>query len=439
MSQAAAGAAQPGADGVHRTGFTVAADGSYAACLAERPAAVGGPGPDAEPDGPCGPYVERWSLDGPEPYTVALPEALPEESGTQVLPLPDGRVLVARPHAHGGATADPGKTTGSPGPTDPGNAVNGVSGPNAADIVLLYPSGAGTGSQTVGAPAGREVRLLPASAAGAFATSYDGAGTEVWRVWRPGGGAPVRLARVPGRCTGGVWLDRDGRLLALDRELEGRTKAVAVDLGCGVVSPLLQLAEDSNDRLLLAEPDSGLMLVRSDATGEDRLGWGVLGSRTPVRFPEALRLPGALLTPVAAQPGQILTPEAAVVALSCEVPGGGRSLALWRPGSRTLHWRAVPQQWLGPVGLWLPGGPLRLPAAPPALVPYDVPAPEVPALPAAPARAGKAPAAGEGPALVPAAPVAPPALGRRPSRPALPGGRKPAVLPLQQAPLSPVA
>lgn len=80
---------------------------------------------------------------------------------------------------------------------------------------------------------------------------------------------------LPGRCSGGVWLDRVGRLLALDRELDGRTKAVAVDLERGgEVSPLLQIAEDSDDRLLLAAPDSGLLLIRSDAPGEPRLGWG---------------------------------------------------------------------------------------------------------------------------------------------------------------------
>ena len=82
------------------------------------------------------------------------------------------------------------------------------------------------------------------------------------------GGAfgPEHLAEVPGRCSGGVWLDGTGRLLALDRCQDGRTKTVVVDLERGgEVSPLLQIAEDSNDRLLLADPDSGLLLIRSDA------------------------------------------------------------------------------------------------------------------------------------------------------------------------------
>lgn len=97
-------------------------------------------------------------------------------------------------------------------------------------------------------------------------------------MWLVAGGAsgPERVAEVPGRCSGGVWLDGTGRLLALDRELGGRTKTVTVDLERAVVSPLLQIADDSDDRLLLADPDSGLLLISSDAPspGQERLGWG---------------------------------------------------------------------------------------------------------------------------------------------------------------------
>ena len=364
---------------LRRTGFTITADGSYAACLAEVSVLC------EEGEGGGGWLAERWSLDGPEPYAVPLPGAQPEEPGTQVLPLPDGRVLVRRRVA------------------------------GRHDLALLYPSGAGTGTVPLGSLTGTGVRLLPPAPVGAFALVYDGEASAVWQVHGAGGGEPVHVTTVPGRCTGGVWLDRAGRLLALDREREGRTKAVAVDLHAGSVSPLLQLTEDSDDRLLLAEPDSGLLLVRSDAAGEARLGWGVLGSRHPVRFPEVLRVPGALLTPVAAQPGQILDPEASVVAFRAQVPGGAESLALWRPGERHLHWRASPAGWLGPAGSWLPSAPLRLPHAAVGLARYDPPAP-------APSRPDR---------------PAPAAPGAAPS--AAPSGRDPlAVLPLQQAPLATV-
>ncbi|MFI0901240.1 hypothetical protein [Streptomyces sp. NPDC020983] len=323
---AATGAGAPRA--VRRSGLTIAADGSYAACLAE----------SVTPDGTGrGLLVERWTLAGPEPYAVPLPGRQPEEPGTQALPLADGRVLVRRRVA------------------------------DRWDLALLYPSGPETGELPAGSLTGDDVRLLPpvpASPPVAYALAYDAAAgrTGVWRVHGTDGRGPEPVMTVEGRCTGGVWLDRAGRLLALDRELGGRTKAVAADLGTGRTSPLLQLTDDSDDRLLLAEPDSGLLVLRSDAAGETRLGWGVLGSRHPVRFPDALRVPGVQLTPVAAQPGQILAPEASVVALRAEVPGGAQSLALWRPGERRLHWRASPLGWLG-AGLWLPRDELKLPYA----------------------------------------------------------------------------
>lgn len=408
-----AGDTGPTADGrrrvVRRTGFTIAADGSYAACLA-----LAHPSDDAW-------FAERWTLAGPESYAVPLPAAQPEEEGTRVLPLSDGRVLVTRRVA------------------------------DRYDLVLLHPSGSDTAEVPVGSLPGPEVRMLPPSPArsAAFALGYEGPGaagggvgpgggapggaetgagvrTVVWRVHGTAAGVPERVMTVDGRCTGGVWLDRSGRLLALDRALDGRTKAVAVDLHAGTVSPLLQLTEDSDDRLLLAEPDSGLLVLRSDAAGEARLGWGVLGSRRPVRFPDTLCVRGTQLAPVAAQPGQILSPESTVVALRAEVPGGAESLGLWRPGERRVHWRASPPGWLGAAGVWLPGGDLRLPYADPVarecgMLAYDVPPQPLPvpaALPAAPPRL-QLPRRAERVVKEP--------RGLPPAR------RTPAVLPLQQA------
>lgn len=388
---------------VRRSGFTIAADGSYAACLAEAVAPEGGAG--------GGLLAERWTLAGPEPYAVPLPGPQPEEPGTQVLPLADGRVLVRRRVA------------------------------DRHDLALLYPAGPGTGELPVGSLVGADVRLLPPAPDGAaYALAYDEDGdrTGVWRVHGMSEGVPQPVMAVPGRCSGGVWLDRAGRLLAVDSDQGGRTKAVAADLHTGRTSPLLQITEDSDDRLLLAEPDSGLLLLRSDATGETRLGWGVLGSGRPVRFPDALRVPGVLLSPVAAQPGQILMPEAAVVALRAEVPGGAASLALWRPGERRLHWRASPPGWLGAAGMWLPGDELRLPYAEgdchAGLAAYEPPAcwPE----PGGSAAAGAVvrPQARALPALP--APRALPALPAPRALPALPARREWCVLPLQQAPLA---
>ncbi|MFI5766282.1 hypothetical protein ACIA8F_35780 [Streptomyces sp. NPDC051563] len=323
------------------TPFTIAADGSYAARLAGEGEAR---------------YPERWTLTGPEPYAVPLPLTQPEEADSEVLPLTDGRVLIHRRVAERHAFA------------------------------LLYPTGGGaagagprTGELQLGAvPAadGVRVTLLPPSpdGHGAFALAVEAASTTVWQVAGVPFG-PERVARIPGRCSGGVWLDRTGRLLALDRELDGPdgpvTKAVAVDLRRGgEVSPLLQIAEASNDRLLLADPDSGLLLIRSDAPGELRLGWGVLGSARPVRFPECLRAVGATATPFAVQPGQVLMPESCGVALRVDEAGDGyggsvAGLALWRPADRHVFRLGGPAGWLGGTGRWTPEGRLHLPYATP--------------------------------------------------------------------------
>ncbi|MFB8024756.1 MULTISPECIES: hypothetical protein [unclassified Streptomyces] len=306
--------------------LTIAADHSYAARLTTT-------GEAAEPAW----FPERWTLDGPEPYAVPLPLDRPEQAGSDVLPLSDGRVLIRREVADGRHT-----------------------------FSLLYPTGPGTGELPLGVLDCAELTLLPPSPDGMSAYALL-PGVRSTGVWLVAGGAfgPEHVADVPGRCSGGVWLDREGRLLALDRQMPGGgpVKAVVVDLERhGEVTPLLQIAPESNDRLLLADPDSGLLLVRSDAPGQDRLGWGVLGSCLPVRFPECLRVPDATLTPFAVQPGQMLMPESCAVAL--RIDGTECSwLGLWRPAGRRLHQFAAPGGWAAGSGFWTRDGVLHLPYA----------------------------------------------------------------------------
>ncbi|GAA1430678.1 hypothetical protein GCM10009601_48440 [Streptomyces thermospinosisporus] len=372
-----------GAVGAAPPGCSITADGAYAARLARSGDNL---------------FPERWTLDGPEPYAVPLAGNQPEEPGTEVQPLSDGRVLIHR-------------------------LVDG-----RHTFCLLYPAGPGTGELPLGAvecpEAGTRVSLLPPAPCGerAYAVAVGVRSTVLWQV---AGGAfgPERLAEIPGRCSGGVWLDRAGRLLALDRETGGRTKAVVVDLGRGgEVSPLLQIAAGSDDRVLLADPDSGLLLIRSDAPspGSGRLGWGVLGSTLPVRFPRCVRLPGCTVTPFAIQPGQVLTPEGCAVALRIDGPLGSW-VGVWRPGERQVHHLRAPEGWLTGSGLWTADGVLRLPYATPdapcGVASVPAPAPEERSTPStAPSQDPPAQRAEAEPAA-PAEPSAP--------RP----------VPLQQAPL----
>ncbi|KOV71072.1 hypothetical protein [Streptomyces sp. MMG1121] len=400
----------PATDERPRVACVLTADGAYAARLA--------------PAGDCW-FPERWTLDGPEPYAVPLPGNQPEEPGTEVQPLADGRVLihrlVERRHA----------------------------------FSLLYPTGPGTGELPLGAvecaEPGARLTLLPPAPGGtrAYALAVGPRSSVVWLV---AGGAfgPERLAEVPGRCSGGVWLDRAGRLLALDRELGGPVKTVVVDLARAEVSPLLQIAADSDDRLLLADPDSGLLLISSDAPspGQERLGWGVLGSTLPVRFPECLRVPDCPVTPFAIQPGQVLMPEDCAVALRVDGPFGSW-VGTWRPAGRQVSHLPAPEGWLTGAGLWTRDGVLRLPYAteetPCGVAELTAPTGEtgtaggrVAADPGGPGEAGEAGGSGgagpEGPARDGTAAGAPEAS-RKPPEPDPPEPVVTRPVPLQQAPL----
>ncbi|MET8471010.1 hypothetical protein ABZY90_07165 [Streptomyces sp. NPDC006422] len=331
------------------TGCVLTMDASYAARLAH------------DGDSPGSWFPERWTLDGPEPYAVPLPGNQPEEPGTAVQPLTDGRVLIQR--------------------TAAGRQM----------FSLLYPTGPGTGEVPLGAVECEDLTLLPPTPDGrcAYALSVGETTTQVWQV-AGGSFGPELLAEVPGHCSGGVWLSREARLLALDRGLPesaggGPVKTVVVDLDRGgEVSPLLQIAEESEDRLLVADLDSGLILLRSDAAspGELRLGWGVLGSTLPIRFPDSLRLADCELTPFAVQPGQSLMPEGCAVALHVEsAEGGSPWLGLWRPAEGVLHQVAAPGGWLPGSGFFSREGLLSLPCvteeAPCGLARIPAPEPRV--------------------------------------------------------------
>lgn len=302
----------------HGPSLTLSACGSYAARLATVEA---------------GWYAERWTLDGPEPYAVPLPVGQPEDPGTEVLPLSDGRVLIAR------------RSAGS------------------YLLSLLYPTGPDTGELSLGSVGCPWMTLLPPAPDGvrAYGLVVEGDATTVWLVCG-GGQGPRPVLTVPGRCQDGAWLDRGGRLLALNRtDTGGRTRAVTVDVAAGgEAAVLLQIGERSNDRLLLADPDSGLLLVASDAPGKERIGWGVLGSHRPVRFPEALYPDGVAVHPLAVQPAQVLTPESCGVALRMMGPEGDWP-AVWRPQQRDLQHLPAPAGWLPDGSHWTPGGELLLP------------------------------------------------------------------------------
>ncbi|MFJ8474675.1 alpha/beta hydrolase family protein [Kitasatospora sp. NPDC094011] len=323
---------------LRRLSFSFSADGSHAACLA------------ATAD--SGWYVESWRL--PTDGSPAAPTALPlsgnrsEHLRSQLVSLPDGSALVCR---HDG---------------------------ERHDLVRLSYGGNGTVEQELTSLRMPGLRLLPLPVppdAGpnppvAIALGTDTRpATTAWLV-RADGSEPVRVAEIPGLHGGGTWLDHTGALLALDRVAGGLVRSVVLDLRSGTTTPLLEIGEHSNDRLVLFDPDSRFAMVRSDAPGTDRLGWGFLGGGEPLRFPECLHVAGMFLRPVALRQAA----DGPRVAVQID-HGAGSALALWRPAAGRLDPLPVPPGRLGAVGNWGGAG-LRMPYSSPdhpaALATLDV-------------------------------------------------------------------
>ena len=187
---------------------------------------------------------------------------------TQPLALDDGRVMLCQ---HGGG---------------------------AHQLVLAEPGGEAPRWRTLAELDAQGLRLFappPARRAGAplaYAVSVTSAGAST--IWRVDASAPALtpLLEIPGLITDQVWLDAAGHRLAANRIVDGRPcDGIVLDLSSGACEPFFSVSERSNDRVLAYSAVSGLIAVSTDATGEVRVGCGTLGG-SPVRFPQALHLPG---------------------------------------------------------------------------------------------------------------------------------------------------
>ncbi|MFJ1790656.1 alpha/beta hydrolase family protein [Kitasatospora griseola] len=326
---------------LRRLSFTFAGDGSHAACLA------------AGADG--GWYVESWRL--PDRGT-AVPEALASAEGraeslrSQLVALPDGRVVVCR--HDGDRHTVVALSGGGPGRPAVELPLAGLRLPGLRMLAMPGPAGAAADAP-IAVLLGTDTR--PVTTVSLLAGD---------------GSAPRVVAELPGLYGGGVWLDEVGRLLALDRVADGMVKTVVLDLRLGVATPLLELGASSNDRLVLFDPATGFGMLRSDAPGVDRLGWALIGGAEPVRFPDCLHQPDRLLRPIALAPdGPGAEPR---VVLQVD-HGAASSLVLWQPGSGRLDPLPVPPGRLGAIGHWSPAGlrmPYSAPDRPAALATLDV-------------------------------------------------------------------
>ncbi|HSA52451.1 MAG TPA: alpha/beta fold hydrolase [Yinghuangia sp.] len=344
---------------VRRVSYSFSLDAAYAACLA------------AAADGTW--HIESWSLRPDASGALPAPRRLaarPERLHTQLVALSDGSVVACRhePGRHeivviggpdGSDGGDGNDRTDRTDRTDGSDRTDGPGGSDPGDS-------RGTGERHVATVRSPGLRLLPYLGADGLALALGTDTTPTTTVWRVpvDGGALEVVAELPGLFGGGVWLDPAGRRLALDAVRDGRVKSAVLDLDTAEATPLLEMAEHSNDRLQLCDPASGLLIISSDAPGHDRLGWIRLPpdpAEPPgrVRFPETVHLPNTTVRPVA------IAPDGVRVALQLD-RGATSRLAVWGPEAGTLLDVMMPEGCLGGVARWTRKG-LHIPFSAPDL------------------------------------------------------------------------
>lgn len=240
----------------HRYDFAFSANGRHGVCLLRR--------------GDDDLTLESWTLAAQQPSGRPIP-TVEVTAATNALPLDDGRVLLLR--------SDPAD------PTAP------------HDLALLQPTGDGFAEQRIGeisALLGGYLLPSPSGAELAFAVARDDPGrSTIWRL----SAAPLEIEpvmQVPGSLSGGVWLDGDAGVLAVNQTSGShRCGGIVVDLDEGSWRRIWSVSDRSTDRIVLYSHRSKLLVVSSNATGEERLGWGRLGEGT-VHFPQSLHRPGYL-------------------------------------------------------------------------------------------------------------------------------------------------
>src|SRR5581483_1482555 len=107
--------------------------------------------------------------------------------------------------------------------------------------------------------AGAETQLLAV-------VGFDDTTTVVRIDWRAG--TAEEAGRLPAPVNGGLWLDDKGEKLAVNLEGEtGRSSVYVVDFGAQTFARLFEASPDSEDRIDLADPSTGAVVVTTDAFG----------------------------------------------------------------------------------------------------------------------------------------------------------------------------
>jgi pimeloyl-ACP methyl ester carboxylesterase len=128
--------------------------------------------------------------------------------------------------------------------------------------------------------AGAETQLLAV-------VGFDDTTTVLRIDWRAG--TTAEAGRLPAPVSGGVWLDETGEKLAVNLEGEsGRSSVYVVDFGAQTFSRLFEASPDSEDRIILADPATGAVVVTTDAFGYPAVGVAQPSVAPGIRFIPAL-------------------------------------------------------------------------------------------------------------------------------------------------------
>jgi pimeloyl-ACP methyl ester carboxylesterase len=211
--------------------------------------------------------LEYWGLASEQAWGQTIP-GVAVDGATHTLPLDDGRILIFQRRG-----------------TDT-SAVH--------ELALLQFRDGGLCCERLGAiPSLVWGYLLPSpsSAHLGFVIALNSEHSTIWRLSTlPPCIEPV--IQIPGFLDGGVWLDSDASVLAVNQSCgSDRPNGIAIDLTKGSWERIWSRSLHSADRILLGSLQSRMAVVSTTVSGEERLGWATLGDPT-VHFPEILHRPG---------------------------------------------------------------------------------------------------------------------------------------------------
>lgn len=237
-----------------RSNFVFSANGRYGTCLTTTTA-------DEQI------ALESWTLTSEEARYQTIPD-VSVDGGTHALPLDDGRILLFYRR--------------------------GIAPSQRHEVTLFQAQGGSVRWERLGAiPSLLWGYLLPSPNSDqlGFVVALDSGHSTIWRL----SASPphIELAgQVPGSLDGGVWLDRDACVLAVNQSYGShRPNGIAVNLTDGSWKRIWSRSLASADRVLLGSLQSKVVIVATTISGEERLGWARLGEPA-VHFPEILYRPG---------------------------------------------------------------------------------------------------------------------------------------------------